>query len=118
MARRYVGDATVEATYHDSPRPLYKGRVTAPDGKKKVSWKFDDIYPPPSGFGEGIAYDSSEAYDIISGVAVRFGCYHTTSNRTAENMSGYPSGDIADAIDRAACSHLKEDGSYVVRRKK
>jgi len=121
MARRYVGDLTVEIMYHDSPRPSYRGKVIAPDGKKKVSWKFDDIYPPPSGFGEGVAYDSSEAYDLTAGVAVRFGSYYCSTNRegvSEESLEGYPSADVADAIEAASSSAMREDGSFIVRRKK
>lgn len=123
MARRYIGDANIYIMYHDDGD--YRGSVVVyqnahwPQWKKRVVWKFRDLHAPECGFGPGVAYDSSEAYDQMAQSAASFGSYYTTMNRSEdEDLEGYPSGEVADTIDDAVSVVLNDDGTYEVRRSK
>lgn len=65
MARRYCGSVRANVVYLDSGE--YVCSVTTPDGR----W-CGTVLPPASGFGPGIAYDSSEAYDRTAHAALSF----------------------------------------------
>ena len=110
MAKRYIGDAVVTITFHDSGD--YRGTVSA-NGK---TWRFSDLHAPAVGHGAGIAYDSSEAYDSMAASAVAFGSYYSTGNRGDDCPDWAPPADVADAITDAACWAQDDQGSYLVRR--
>lgn len=112
MARRYIGDATIEILYHDSGD--YRGVVRA--GCR--SWKFSDLHAPEFGNGLGVAYDSSEAYDKMAASAVAFGSYYTTHNRGDDVPSWAPPPETADAINDATAWTQDDQGGYTVSRKK
>ena len=122
MAKRYIGDATIEITYTDGRRPEYVGVIRA----KGFFWKFEKLHPPQCGFNFG--YDSPEAYDKMAVSAVDFGGYYSTHNRPKAGSKedkeliedGYPDGETASAIDEAASQASAEDGrgGFMVRRSK
>jgi len=118
MARRYIGDATVELFYRD--RGDYAGRITVRDSNnKRLTWHFEDLRAPAVGHGAGIAYDSPEAYDRMAESAVSFGSNYTTDNRPDDDpaaLEGYPDAETADAIEDATSWVLRDDGSYMVHR--
>jgi hypothetical protein len=123
MARRYIGDANIYIQYHDDGD--YRGSIVCyvnaqwPQFKERRVWKFRDLHAPAIGFGSGIAYDSPEAYDRMAQDAVSFGSYYTTMNRSEDDdLEGYPSGEVADAINDAVGIVLHDDGTYEVRRRK
>jgi len=114
MARRYIGNATIYIQYHDDGD--YRGSVVVFDGYHKA-WKFRDLRPAVVGFGPGIAYDSSEAYDQMAQTAVNFGSYYSAS-KTACNLHfkhEEEKEEVAAAIREATVIALREDG-YEVRR--
>lgn len=120
MAKRYIGDAIIRIAYRDACeangyRDDYHGTVTA-GGR---TWHFDHLRAPACGHGDGIAYDSSEAYDSMAASAVAFGSYYTTHNRGDDCPSWAPEAETADAIDAAASWATDEEGRglYAVRRK-
>lgn len=116
MARRWIGDALVTIKYHDDGD--YRGSIVVKNDNGVWVWKFRDLHAPKCGFGPGVAYDSSEAYDQMAQSAASFGSYYTTMNRSEEHIDGYPPGDVADAINNAVGCVLNDDGTYEVRRRK
>lgn len=125
MARRFIGDANIYILYYDrGPCAMegdYRGSIVVPvDEGPPAVWKFKDPHAPKCGFGPGIAFDSSEAYDQMAQSAVSFGSYYTTMNRNDEegDLDGYPSGEVADIINDAVSVVLHGGGSYEVWRSK
>lgn len=112
MAIRYIGDATVRIKYRD--RGDYTGTISAGGH----TWHFDELHAPRVGFGPGIAYDSSEAYDEMAGSAVTFGSYYTTYDRGDDVPEWAPEPEVADAIDEATSWAMDDQGTYDVRRRK
>lgn len=116
MANRFIGSLIVTISYNDAGD--YRGTVRVDGGP---SWRFRDLHAPASGFN--FASDSPEAYDRMASAAVSFGSNYTTHNRggcpdtSDETLArqGYPSGDVADAID-AASGGSTDGGEYEVRR--
>lgn len=102
MAKRYIGEAVVTVTYHDSND--YRGSVKVPG----ASWRFL-IRPAPSGFGPGIAYDSPEAYDSIAASAATFGSIH-------DRESNDPDRETAGAVEEAVGGWQDDKGRYAVAR--
>lgn len=91
MAKRYIGDAIVTLTYKDATHKIkdhYAGTVKV----GRYSWRFI-IHPAPAGFGPGIAYDSSEAYDDIAASAARFG-----STPHGDDPDKHTAREIDDAV--------------------
>lgn len=66
MAKRYSGNLQISVVYDD------KGhyRTTVSSGGKLL-WR-GVVNPAPSGFGPGVAYDSSQAYDEVASSALAF----------------------------------------------
>jgi hypothetical protein len=112
MAKRYIGDATINITYRD--RGDYAGTISAGGH----TWRFEDLRPAPVGFGRGIAYDSSQAYDEMARSAATFGGYYSSSNRGSDTPDWAPPSEVADAIDEATSWAMDEEGTYEVRRSK
>jgi hypothetical protein len=110
MATRYIGDAVVDIEYQDNNE--YSGTITA-GGQ---TWKFDSLYPPAIGFGRGVGYDSSRAYDEMARSAVSFGSYYTSHNRGDDTPDWAPPEKVADAIDEATGWAQDDQGTYEVRR--
>lgn len=65
MAKRFSGNVRVDIRYRDSGDYLCK--LSTSEASHKVI-----VRPPAIGFGEGIAYDSPEAYDRTAAAAVAF----------------------------------------------
>ena len=65
MAIRYSGDAVIRISYDD--RGYYNTSVSA----HGHTWK-GKIYPPTSGYGRGVSYDSPKAYDEVANAALNF----------------------------------------------
>lgn len=61
MARRYCGSIAIDVVYADYE--VYRVRVLG---------RSFNVGAPASGFGAGIGYDSSEAYDQVARAAVSF----------------------------------------------
>lgn len=114
MARRYVGNLCVYINYSDCDDESYHGSIVV-DGHR---WAFDGLKAPPAGLGDGVGYDSSEAYDRMADAALSFGSYYTTHNRGDDTPDWAPTAEIADAIDAEACCYMADCGEYQVRRKK
>lgn len=116
MAKRYIGDAVIRIQLSDANGNPYVGTVSA-GGRV---WHFKDLQAPAIGFGAGVAYDSSEAYDRMAASAVSFGSYYTTHNRpddpNDDNLAGYPDAETADAISNATSWACDDQGNYSVRR--
>lgn len=117
MARRFIGDASVDVVYvgsrwmGGSERDVYRGRVMAAG----LSWPFDDIGLVSGAYG---AADSPEAYDAAAATAVHFGAYYTSGNRGRETPPWAPAEDVADAIDEATSHAMDEQMRYFVRRQR
>ena len=111
MAVRYIGDAVVRISYHDSGD--YHGTVSVPAG----TWRFGCLHAPACGFGPGVAYYSPAAYDEMASSAVAFASYYTSHNRGDETPDWAPPPELADAIDAATCGACSDGGDYTVRRK-
>lgn len=114
MARRYVGNLCVYINYSDRDDESYHGSIVV-DGQR---WAFDGLKAPPAGLGDGVSYDSSEAYDKMADAALSFGSYYTTWNRGDDTPDWAPAAEVADAIDREACCYMVDCGEYEMRRKK
>ena len=114
MAKRYIGDAVITITYHDTaedPRAAdYRGTIQAGGH----TWKFDGLHAPASGFR--FAYDSPQAYDEMAVSAVGFATYYSWNNRGDDTPSWAPSADVADAIAEATQWAQDDRGKYEVRR--
>ena len=108
MAKRYIGDAVVTITYHDSGN--YRGTIQV----GKHTWKFDDLHAPAMGFR--FAYDSPEAYDTMAESAVSFATYYSSDNRGEDTPDWAPSPAVADAISEATNWAQNDQGKYEVRR--
>lgn len=117
MAQRWVGEAHVRIMFRGTARngkEEYIGRVRA----GKHAWVFEHLYAPAMGFGCGVAYDSSDAYDAMAASACSFGAYFTTHNRGHDVPEWAPPAEVADAIEHAISQAVNEDGSLDVRRTK
>lgn len=112
MAKRYIGNAVVRIAYHDDG--TYRGTVSVDGG---YVWRFGELRPAPVGFGPGVAYDSSAAYDSMAASAVGFGSYYTTHNRGDDCPDWAPTAEVADAIDGATSWDQNDSGQYAVRRR-
>lgn len=113
MAKRYIGEATVEIKYRD--RGDYEGSIWVPaDGGTR--WHFEELYAPKAGLGSGVAYDSPTAYDKMAAAAVTFASYYTTHNRGADVPDWAPPAETADAIEEATSYAMDDQGRYFVRR--
>lgn len=66
MAKRYSGRVVVTVLYDD--HDYYKASVAVPG---RSVWQ-GRIYPPKSGYGAGVAYDSPKAYDRTARAAISF----------------------------------------------
>ena len=66
MAKRYSGDLQISVIYDDKNH--YR---TAVSQGGKLLWR-GIVKPAPAGFGPGIAYDSSQAYDEVASSALAF----------------------------------------------
>lgn len=110
MAKRYIGEAVVRIQYHDAGD--YRGTVSA----NGHVWRFAELRAPACGFGPGIGYDSSTAYDEMAASAVSFGAYYTTHNRGDDLPDWAPPAEVADAIDAATSCEMDDQGNYTVRR--
>lgn len=66
MAKRYSGDLTIVLAYDD--RGFYPTAISR--GRRRI-WR-GQIGAPASGFGRGVAYDSSRAFDDIARSALSF----------------------------------------------
>jgi hypothetical protein len=66
MAKRYSGNLQINVVYDD------KGHYrTSVSSGGKLLWR-GIVNPAPAGFGPGIAYDSSKAYDEVASSALAF----------------------------------------------
>lgn len=66
MAKRYSGSLQISVVYDDKNH--YRTAVSR-DGK--LLWR-GIVNPAPAGFGPGVAYDSSQAYDEVASSALAF----------------------------------------------
>lgn len=108
MAKRTIGNLTVSMRIDDSTGEHYFCRVSIKG--TRTAWT-GRVGAPRVGFGAGVAYDSTRAYDAIAQAAVAF--------------ASSPTGDESEAereIMRAIASELEwaisdDQGSYeMVRR--
>lgn len=111
MAKRYIGDAVITISYRDQGD--YAGTITV----GKLTWRFDGLHAPRSGFARGVAYDSSHAYDVMAASAASFGSYFTSRNRGRDTPDWAPPPDVADAIDEATSWAKNDRGDHDVRRR-
>jgi hypothetical protein len=89
----------VRITYTD--RGTYAGTVSALGFK---TYKFDHLNAPAIGLGEGVAYDSSVAYDKMARAALAFADHYLSRNRlrSFHEVADYDeSGDFAVTRKRA-----------------
>ena len=110
MAKRYSGQVTINLQYHDGdfhhPDGYYRASVSIPGsiyGRKAPLSCTVTVHPAPAGFGPGIGYDSSEAYDDVAASALSF---------AADDMRVI--GDFGDWITGHA-SHT-DSGWHISRR--
>ena len=87
MARRFSGNATIYLSYTD--RGDYRVTIGV---EGRDAWR-GRVNPPAAGFGPGIAYDSSEAYDQTARAAIAF----AEADREREIMEGL-SPDTAEIV--------------------
>lgn len=66
MAKRYSGNLQISVVYDDHGH--YRTSVSSGG---KLLWR-GTVNPAPAGFGPGVAYDSSQAYDEVASSAVAF----------------------------------------------
>lgn len=66
MAKRYSGNLKISVVYDDKNH--YR---TAVSQGGKLLWR-GTVNPAPAGFGPGIGYDSSQAYDEVASSALAF----------------------------------------------
>lgn len=104
MAKRYCGEVTIELYYRDDkPDPDYRARVSCTRGYRVIVVK-----PPGVGYGDGVAYDSPEAYDRAAHAALSFAMDDCGNGRLVDK-SRY----IADAAALGLA-----DGNYQILRKR
>lgn len=71
-ATRYCGKLRIVIAYRDDSRQdYYDCRVSVDRARGGKVLRFP-VMPPAAGFGPGIAYDSSEAFDRTAAAAVSF----------------------------------------------
>jgi len=87
MAKRYSGNLAISVVYDD--RGHYR---TAVSRGGKLLWR-GTVNPAPAGFGPGIAYDSSKAYDEVASSALSFADHEVSGigddAEYDENLTGY-----------------------------
>ena len=87
MAKRYSGDLQISVVYDDKNH--YR---TAVSRGGKLLWR-GIVNPAPSGFGPGVAYDSSQAYDEVASSALAFADHDvggiSDDAEYNEEMTGY-----------------------------
>lgn len=111
MIRRYIGDLEIRLQYlgrSDDNRAKYCGFILLPDGRRH---NFGDLCS-----AVGTTGTTAEDYDEMAESAVGFAAYYTTFNRGDDVPKWAPSAELADAIDDAAISGMKEEGGYEIRR--
>jgi len=121
LARRYVGQATIDVTFDDAYRGepgrfYYRGRMTVGD----QSWTSRGFGSPMGGWGPGVAADSPQAYDCVAASVVQFFTYFTPDNRRGdEDLTDYPPGDMSSVFAGAVDEARGDDrGRLEVRRRK
>jgi hypothetical protein len=114
MAKRYIGDATVDVRYvgESGGRPQYAGRITLPGGRK---WPFKDLGGPMSGGG---AVDSPTTLSKMAASAVSFASYYTTHNRGDDVPDWAPPEDLADDIESATSWAQSDNGEFEVHARR
>jgi len=111
MIQRFIGDCEIRLHYRGRStdnRAKYCGYILLPDGQR---YDFNDLQS-----GVGSSGTTAEDYDEMAESAINFASYYTTNNRGDDLPGWAPSADLADDISEAACSGMKEEGGYEVRR--
>ena len=111
MIKRFIGDCEIRLQYcgrTSDNRAKYLGYILLPDGRRH---NFTDLQS-----GVGSPGTRAEDFDNMAEAAVDFAAYYTTHNRSDDTPDWAPPAELADAIEEASMSSMKEEGGYEIRR--
>lgn len=111
MIKRFIGDCEIRLQYcgrTSDNRAKYLGYILLPDGQRH---NFADLQS-----GVGSPGTRAEDFDNMAEAAVDFATCYATHNRGDDTPDWAPPAELADAIEEAAMSGMKEESGYKVQR--